>query len=379
MRTVMAPDSTLRAMSVSEPMLRSIVRALAAWQEKDHSALQFALVRRDRLLLTAWGGMDAYSHKHVGRESLFPILSATKGLASLAVLHLNHRGFFQWDDFVADHWPEFGIHGKERATISDVLAHRVGIPHVTAPSNNWNDRSHMEQLVESAQPLWPPGSRYGYHGGSWGILVDGLVRRWSGCRTGEVLAHILSPTARLNCLLGMPHHRVSDLIRLRLLNPHGAAPRHPRGPWSGTGGYNSPRVLSVGHSSGGAVSSAEGLALAYSLISREGQLGDTSLWTSESQRFASRARSDSRTEVPAYRPELSFSWGMGFMVHPSRQVFSSSPLSTAVAGHPGASGAIGYGDPVSQLALGFTINGCGGPRLYDRFKVLADLALKSLT
>lgn len=347
-----------------------------AWLRRLDGAagIQLAVRKSDRLVLSLWGGADPFRRIAITNNSLFPILSATKGIASLVLLHLHHRGYFRWDDRVAAHWPAFGKYGKGSATIGQVLSHRLGLPHLTADWRRWPDRDYMTQLVEDARPAWLPGTRYGYHGGSWGIVVDELVRRWTRSETGEVLRNSFASLDGVdNCYIGLPRRRYSDVARLLYLEPQQRATAPPLGPIGPDEEYNSYTILKSCQSSGGCVASAESLAALYSLIANEGTSNGRTFWTPEKQRLATIARNDPSTEHPAARPTASFAWGYGFMVHPSRHVFGSEPVSAYVAGHPGASGAIGYADPRHRLSVAFTINGVGGQQVYKRYGQLGDL------
>jgi CubicO group peptidase (beta-lactamase class C family) len=88
---------------------------------------------------------------------------------------------------------------------------------------------------------------------------------------------------------------------------------------------------------------------------------------------ATQPRNNPHEEIPAARAELRFSWGMGFMVSPSRIVYGTLAPSCRTVGHPGASGAIGYADPDHRLSVAFTINGLGRQEMYTRYRRLGDL------
>ena len=44
------------------------------------------------------------------------------------------RGLVDYDDLVSEHWPEFGVHGKEEITVADVMRHEGGVPHLADPT-----------------------------------------------------------------------------------------------------------------------------------------------------------------------------------------------------------------------------------------------------
>lgn len=148
--------------------LGKITRVAEQWCRGDGVGLQVAIYRDAQLVLSAWGGVNQFSRCPIERTTLFPVLSAAKGIASVVLLHLHHLGYFRWADRIAQYWPEFGRGNKSSATFDDLLSHRLGLPELTASWRKWPDRRYMTELVEHAEAKWPPGTRYGYHGGSWG-------------------------------------------------------------------------------------------------------------------------------------------------------------------------------------------------------------------
>ena len=222
MHLVRATDSELTALGLRAQVIADLVGAVERWSRRltAEAGLQLALVSGDCLVLSLWLGRDAWSGRMIERETLFPILSATKGVASAVMLHLHHLGYFEWDDAIARFWPGFARKGKADATVAQLLSHRLGIPSITAPWTHWSDRTHMVRLLELAPTEWPPSQRYGYHGGSWGVAVDELVRRWTGCETGEVLRDRLVPlVGDSNCFIGLPRDRYGDVSRLLYIEP----------------------------------------------------------------------------------------------------------------------------------------------------------------
>src|SRR5690606_32293863 len=64
------------------------------------------------------GQMGPEDTRPVQRDSLFLSFSATKGVASTVVHMLVDRGQLDYDAPVAQYWPEFGQHGKDRVTVA---------------------------------------------------------------------------------------------------------------------------------------------------------------------------------------------------------------------------------------------------------------------
>ncbi|MGH3772378.1 MAG: serine hydrolase domain-containing protein [Pseudonocardiaceae bacterium] len=381
MQIVTASDVELQQLALRPGAITSIIEAAELWHRdlENLGGFQLVIFKEDQLVLSLWEGRDVFTSRPIRRDMLFPILSATKGLASMVLLHLHYLKYFDWQDRISHYWPRFGCKGKSGATIEHLLSHRLGIPYLTAEWTHWSDRKYMTALVKEAETIWRAGTRYGYHGGSWGVIVDELVRRWTGGNTGEVLRHGLAESAGVtNCYIGLPKNRWKDITRLAYLEPDQRQASEPLGPIGPDSGYNSLDILATCQSSGGAVSSAEDMARVYNLVARGGKARDKILWSPSAQVSATQPRNHPDREAPAARQELLFAWGLGFMVSPSRTVYGTVPPSGRTAGHPGASGAVGYADPDHGLSVAFTINGVGGRRMYARYRLLGDLVQSAL-
>lgn len=51
-------------------------------------------------------------------------------MEAIAIAMMVDQGHMSYDDLVATHWPEYGVHGKENVTIADVMRHEGGTPYV---------------------------------------------------------------------------------------------------------------------------------------------------------------------------------------------------------------------------------------------------------
>lgn len=368
------------SVGIDPKVLNEISRTLAGWLACGDAAMQFAMYRSGRLVLDLAYGTDPFTGRPVTRDSLFCILSASKGLAAVVGLAAHHERAFSWRDRVSKHWPGFSANGKGEATISDALSHRLGIPTLTAEWRRWPDQEHMARLVERSAPQWVPGSRFGYHGGTFGTVVLEIIRRTTSWTTGEWLRKISARTGHADCYLGMPPSELGRAVRLMYLE-EGQKQGHPSEAFPPMGPdevFNSSAILTADLPSSSAVASAVDLAGIYNLVALEGTYRGRTFWTPEEQRQATLALSNSQTETPAAPGLPDGAWGLGFMVAPSRRVFGTVAMSDQVAGHAGASGAVAYGDPATRTSVAFTINGMQGKRLLRRMQVLGDLVRRSL-
>ena len=93
------------------------------------TGLQVAVHHRGyRVVDVVAGVADGTTGRPVTPETLFFSFSTAKGVAALIAHLLVRNGLVGYDTPVAEVWPEFGVHGKETATLRQVLTHTVGVP-----------------------------------------------------------------------------------------------------------------------------------------------------------------------------------------------------------------------------------------------------------
>lgn len=370
-------------LGVDSRALQQIVSVLATWHTQGDAGMQFVLYRWGELVLDAACGCDPFTENIINSDTLFCLLSTTKGLAAIVMLYLRMQEFFDWGDRIEMYWPAFGRGGKASATIEHLMSHRIGIPSVTAPWPKWTDREFMLALVENSEAQWKPGCHYGYHGGIFGIIVDELCRRWTGRSVGDVLSEeIARPIGHSDCYIGLPADQLHRVARLQFLEkaqrslPDYAGMEHP--PLGPDAEYNNPEVLMSCQPSGGGVATARDLAGIFNLVAGEGCYKGKRFWTKEIQVEATRPRNLASVEKPATRSLDGGCWGLGFLVPPTPFVFGTRPPGPRTAGHAGASGSVAYADPDLGISVAFTINGLLGSRHFYRYRVLGDLVQASL-
>ncbi|EXJ89937.1 beta-lactamase [Capronia epimyces CBS 606.96] len=130
-----------------------------------------------------WGGhADEARTRPWTQDTITNVWSATKTVATLAVLVLADRGLVDVDAPVAQYWAEFGANGKQGVLVRHLLSHTSGV-------SGWEEPITLEQVEDLAvavprlaaqAPWWEPGTASGYHSTNMGHLLGELVRRVSG-------------------------------------------------------------------------------------------------------------------------------------------------------------------------------------------------------
>jgi CubicO group peptidase (beta-lactamase class C family) len=161
------------------------------------TGLQIAVRRDGRLVADVVAGLaDPRSGIPVDPGTLFFAASAVKGVAASLAHVLAERGDLGYDLRVAEVWPEFAAHGKERTTLRHILMHTAGLPGLpprTTPGDlcDWD---RMCASLAAAEPWWEPGTKFGYHALTWGFLLGETLRLATGQPVSELLDnHLTGP------------------------------------------------------------------------------------------------------------------------------------------------------------------------------------------
>jgi CubicO group peptidase (beta-lactamase class C family) len=306
------------------------------------------------------------------KDTLQLVFSTTKGVAAIALAMLVDRGLVDYDDLVVDHWPEFGQHGKDQATIAQLVSHQCGLYAVDGPLTieealDWNT---ITSRLAATAPRWPIGTAHGYHALTYGWLIGEVIRRVDGRSPGRFVQEEIAGPLGVEMYIGLPAEhepRVSDVTTQRStkkeskVDPKVAAmiekfmgpgtPAHDAlslGGVFGDGAFNQPRVRAAEIPAANGISNARSLATIYAATMQE--INGTHLLSS-----AVRDRA-TRTVTPENEPDkcliLGTTFGMGFM--------TSGPFVPMAGpgsfGHPGAGGSVAFAQPSRDMAFAYVMN-----------------------
>jgi CubicO group peptidase (beta-lactamase class C family) len=151
-----------------------------AINDRGEIGMQVAAYVDGQLAVHVWGGLaDETTGKKVDGDTLFPVFSVTKAVTAVA-LHLQaERGLVDYAMPIAYYWPEFGAHGKGKATVYDALTHRLGVPIMPmgVTPELMCDWDWMVQRIADMRPLFEPGTKSAYMSYTWGWVIGEVVRR----------------------------------------------------------------------------------------------------------------------------------------------------------------------------------------------------------
>jgi CubicO group peptidase (beta-lactamase class C family) len=118
---------------------------------------------------------------------------------------------------VAKYWPQFAANGKEAIKVSNLMAHSAGLSGWTTPLTTADlyDWEKVTSLLAAQAPLWPPGTKSGYHALTQGYLIGEVVRRITGRTIGTFFRQEIAEPLGADFWIGLPASedaRVADLI-----------------------------------------------------------------------------------------------------------------------------------------------------------------------
>jgi CubicO group peptidase (beta-lactamase class C family) len=325
-----------------------------------HAAQLVAYVRGEKVV-DLWGG------PHIGADSLTPVYSSTKGAAHLVVALLVQDGTLDLDRTVASYWPEFGVHGKDRLTLRELLAHRSGVvgSDTGFSAEEVIDDRLMAERLAGQRPYWRPGTAFGYHAYVIAALTGEVVRRVTGRTIQEWYEERVRAPYGLDFYLGEPDEvtpRFLDTLPMtptpaqqaeQAANPSGA---HSLGgiafnlngkvPTDLVALANSVASRKASPASYGGVASARGLAGMYLAILGGGPDGARPLLNADTLAEFGQIHSEGIDLVGGQRS--AFALGFAALSAEKYPVLGHGSI-----GHSGAAGSEAFADPRNQIAYGY--------------------------
>ena len=127
--SVVGGEKTIGAAGASEASekVRKVLEGLV--KEGPEIGLQVAAYLDGKLAVDAWAGLaDQANKKPVDGDTMFMLSSTTKGVTATCMHVLAEKHKLDYDMPIVKVWPEFGAHGKEKATLRHALSHQTGVP-----------------------------------------------------------------------------------------------------------------------------------------------------------------------------------------------------------------------------------------------------------
>jgi CubicO group peptidase (beta-lactamase class C family) len=318
--------------------------------------LQVAVYQNGKLVVDVWAGLaDQDKKTKVDGDTMFMLSSTTKGVTSTCMHVLVERHKVDYDMPIVKVWPEFGAHGKDKATLRHALSHQTGVPQTPVGyTPDWlADWDRMCRGIADLTPMFAIGQRTAYHSLNFGYINGEILRRVDGRPIGRFLQEEICAPLKIDGLyLGVPD---SQLRRVAVLKDGPPAPAdydasmvgEPAGSHVATA-FNRTDVIKAAIPGSGGIMSARGLARHYAMLANWGELDGVRILPEARVRAAIELQSFEWDEVYKVRVRRSLGYRRGR---------DCGPLAAPDAfGHVGGGGSFGYADPSVRLAIALAKN-----------------------
>lgn len=183
---------------------------------------QAALYINGELAVNAYSGWTDWTKtKKVDQNTVFPVYSTGKAIASTVIHRLVEKGVLSYDMYVGDVWSEYACNGKEKTRLWHMLAYRMGMmqePEFRNAEENADWQLMCSRLSKMA-PAYPPGTRQQYHPRTYGWLIGEVACRATGKDFAALYREeVGSPAGMDRFFYGIPEKEENTATLVKALN-----------------------------------------------------------------------------------------------------------------------------------------------------------------
>lgn len=369
--------------------------------EREQGGAAVCVYHRGEKVVDIWGGSSDREGNAWQEDTVAPSFSTTKGVMSTLLHVLAEKGLVDYEDRVAEHWPEFAENGKEAITVRQLLSHEAGLYEASGLMDGpaeMLDWEHMKSQVAGARPCHEPGTAHAYHALTYGWLLGGLIEAVTGKPLQRVLLEELTEPLGLDgCFIGLPHNELYRRAKLITNDGVFGPPDTSQGvaadiqrwairalqeigidftmssaalfPFRDRIDWNDEATVRAVIPAANGQFTARSLARMYAMIAGRGKLDDVELLSPERVEALSAIQSKRRDRVL----HIPMHWRLGY-----HRAFAIGASTGNAFGHYGFGGSGALCDPVRQLAVAMTVNsGAGSPAGGARIAWIAGAAMRA--
>jgi CubicO group peptidase (beta-lactamase class C family) len=342
------------------------------YQTGIHPAISFVLRRHGKVVLKRSightkgnGPSDSpLAEKIVASpDTPYCTYSASKAVTAMLIHLLVERHKIRLGDYVSDHIPEFGVHGKHTITIHDLLSHRAGFP-AMPKEVDWDTLLNFDaclRFIFDSKPKYPVGERIAYHTLTSGYVLGEIVRRITGKDIREFLRETIQeplgfkyfnfgvrdeciPDVAVNYVTGVPIPRfLSSLTKQATgLDWH-----------SYVAITNDEKFLRAIVPSGNLIATADEMSRFYQMLLNGGELDGKRIFKPETVRQAIISASETMLDGTTYLPVR---YSEGFMLG-SKSFSLYLPYYKEAFGHWGFVGIFCWADRTRDIVVSLMNSG----------------------
>ena len=187
------------------PGYERVVETFANNFSRGELGASFCLVADGCRVVDIWGGHKLADGDAWDADTLSIFYSCSKIITAIVIHRLVETGELKLDEPLSDVWPELKA-GQVGGTLRMALSHTLGLPALERKLKDgaYNDHDYMKAQLEQQEPLWPPGTRVGYHPLTYGFILGELVRRVTGTTLGRYFQEHFASALDLDLYIGLP-------------------------------------------------------------------------------------------------------------------------------------------------------------------------------
>ena len=354
------PDTKVEIIGVVAPGFEQVTDVFARHFETGQElGARFTLCREGEVILDLWAGhADKGKTRPFDQTTLTPVFSTGKAVAALMIARLVDEGRLDYQQPVADVWPEFAAAGKAGVTVEQALSHQAGIAGLNGPMSlkDWYDWDGVCARIAAAEPLWPPGTAGGYHPVTVGFIAGEIFRRIDGRMMNVAVAEDLAAPFGLDLRIGLDakdRPRVPEMERPKAFAKFGPMTDILSlaffSPWSQPGGGDPGQARAAPIPSTNTHATAQALARLMSVMACGGQLAGKPFLSARTVRAAAEAKVRDRDLVLPF----DIAWAAGFMRNEGLNIWGPG---RETVGHAGWGGSCASADPETRLSGAYVLN-----------------------
>ena len=354
-----------------------------------HPAISFCLRRHGKVVLQRsightrgnGPGDSPLAEKIVASpDTPYCTYSASKAATGMLIHLLAERDKLRLADCVSDYIPEFGVHGKDRITIHDLLTHRAGFPAMPKEADGdtlLNFDACLRSICNST-PKYLVGKRIAYHTLTSGYVLGEIIKRVSGKDIREFLRETIQEPlgfkyfnfgVRDECIPDVAKNYVTGVPIPRFLS---SLTKQANGlDWhSYVDITNDEKFLRATIPSANLIATAEEMSRFYQMLLNGGELDGRRICKPETVEQAIRSASETMLDATTYMPNR---YSEGFML--GNKSFSLYlPYYPEAFGHWGFVGIFFWADPKRDIVVSLMNSG----KMYLGSHVLTHFSLVGL-
>ena len=201
-----------------DPDFWPVARVFEQQVRRSGGGAALCIYHRGIPVVDIWAGYQDEQNTPWQEDALSFSFSTTKGVTATALHLLVDRGLADYEDTIAQYWPEFAQAGKAEITIRQLLCHEAGLYGLRTRIDHIDrmlDWNYMVDVLAAAEPVHSPGEANGYHAFTFGWLVGELIQRISGRPFSEIIQKELADPLGLDGLyIGLPESELGRAARL---------------------------------------------------------------------------------------------------------------------------------------------------------------------